>query len=267
VVSRLGKEPGDGGGQAGLCGMVLGMTSVLDPIAIIAREADQLLWSTYDASLEGACANLPSPLMFVPLRDDDPDQAANLRISEQEARFAFVHEVIRHGGLRYCMERPTRERYRQTGRANSRGSFDLGVFTREGAHLANMEFKYGGISSLAKSTLRVSKDIEKLLRDPGPAVHVHLLEAVDNKTIPRILDVIARSGVDVVRRYAVLPKPILIHLTVLRQHFSIQGLFSTDLFQGEVEQAVEALHVDYVVGREAILDHHASGAWHFEFPR
>ena len=54
-------------------------------------------------------------LLFPRYRKDEDCEKAKLRVSEQEARFAFVEALCKGGKFRYSVETPTDKLYRFTG--------------------------------------------------------------------------------------------------------------------------------------------------------
>ena len=73
----------------------------------------------------------------------------------------------------------------------------------------------------------ISKDMEKLVREPISGLWYHLLESASNKTINQLLDVLAKEGR---RHYSDIDSlGLTIHLCILRHQFSIQKHFSVPL--------------------------------------
>ncbi len=198
------------------------------------READQRLWRGYGAAKRGA--GPASGLVFPQKRD------GLVRVSEQEARFAFasVLDAFEPCGdikeVNYAVEVPTRQRYTFEGSGRS-ASTDLAAFvaTSYGAVTLNIEFKAGGYSrGRARSETKVDpigKDIAKLVAEPvGVAVWFHLLQNADSQTVPQVVHVLSEaisSLVDPVglRRYTaetpeVAETRLVVHLCVLEQHLA-----------------------------------------------
>ena len=82
-----------------------------------------------------------------------------LRVSEQEARFAFI-EALCQGPLRYSVEAPTSKLYSFSGKTPRSGQTDLQVHGVSEIGICNVEFK----ASAQKKG--VYKDVQKLLREP-----------------------------------------------------------------------------------------------------
>ena len=86
---------------------------VPDLIRKICANADTRLWeasarSTGVASVSPAVSRLVFPTY-------SGSRAGQLRVSEQEARFAFVEALQQSGSFYYSVETPTREAYQLTG--------------------------------------------------------------------------------------------------------------------------------------------------------
>ena len=112
-----------------------------------------------------------------------------LRVSEQEMRFAFVEELRRlYPEWRYSIETPTQEKYYfkdKTPRVDSEkgksAQFDLTIYEGERI-LANIEFKAHNcpVKDMAKDFLKLTADRKD---DPNIArVFIHLFDAFDTRT-------------------------------------------------------------------------------------
>jgi hypothetical protein len=129
-------------------------------IEVVANHTDTFLWSSYQAAITEEINGLGSRLVF-------PRYATGrIRVSEQEARFLFA-KALENSSLRYSVETPTIELYQQRGLEPSRASLDLTVRDEYGQPLVNCEFKSGGTSLKRKDSMAISKDLEKLVQDPG----------------------------------------------------------------------------------------------------
>lgn len=185
-------------------------------IESVTRRTDSLLWSAYEAAVHGTIPPSGRRLVF-PRRE-----TGALRVSEQEARFFFVH-ALEESSFVYSVETPTKKLYQQKGIGYSRAAFDATVADGEGRNVRNVEFKFGGISPERKNRTTVAKDMEKLLRDPGDGLWFHLLEAVDNSTLTKVLTTLRGELAELLSRYGpeIAEKTLTMHICVLRQGFSI----------------------------------------------
>ena len=145
-----------------------------------------------------------------------------LRVSEQEARFAFVEALCRRS-LRYSIETPTSKRYQFKGNTNKiSAQTDLSVYDMNGkSSICNVEFKAHGAS---KDNPAIKKDVEKLLREPVWGLWFHILKGVNNSTINNLISVITRHICQVQEELDndVEASGLTLHICVLRYGFSLQ---------------------------------------------
>ena len=135
----------------------------------------------------------------------------------------------------------------------------MAIWSRRGKRL-NVELKAGGISPQASSTIRIGKDIEKLLVDPGDGLWVHLLEPVDNGTLGKIASTIAKAARAVAkkRRPAIAGKRIGFHFRVLRHGFSIHKIVPASRL---VEDPSGELGFGYRVSRSSLQGADDRNGW------
>jgi hypothetical protein len=141
-----------------------------------------------------------------------------MRVSEQEARFALVEALCRTSSLKYSVETPTTKNYSFTGKDEVAARIDLTVYNTDGSRICNIEFKAKGFSCERKDLLSVSKDVQKLLREPEPALWFHLLESADRTTVSKLLDVlkncISQTKMDI---HDIDQPEMTVHVCVLKQ--------------------------------------------------
>jgi len=181
------------------------------------------LWAAYQAARHGSVAD-PAPCLVFPGTRRKP------RVSEQEARFFFVR-AVEDMSLRYSVETPTtRAVYKQRGSKPSRASFDVTLRDGQGSPLTHGEFKSGGFGPKLKDKRVISKDVEKLLRDPGDGFWFHLLRSVNNATIKHVFSTLAHSLVNVLQHFRedIEPKWLAVHLCVLQHRFSLHKILRID---------------------------------------
>ena len=200
-------------------------------ISSACRRADSLLWDAYARSTDSQPdASGEGRLVFPQYRD--PDEKKNkrkrdLRVSEQEARFAFV-EALCQGPFRYSVETPTDKPYQFSGEKKLSAQTDLAVHDASGrCRICNIEFKEGGISPSKsdkdKDNFPIYKDIQKLLREPRRGLWFHLLESVNNSTIHNFLSVIAEKVGKVQCEFKDIDTlGLTLHVCVLKHGFSLQ---------------------------------------------
>ena len=171
-----------------------------------------------------------------------------LRISEQEARFAFVGGFSGSGAdslpnaYTFAVENPTYAEYTFTGAGRSAAT-DLSIYgPMSGAcPVANVEFKCGGFSERRSDDSAVRKDLAKLLVERvDAAVWFHLVERTTSLTLSRVVGTLQGAFRDLVRpggleawvkaspttglRPGVFPKQLVVHLCVLDPPVSFEHL-------------------------------------------
>ena len=193
------------------------MNTLHPDISDTCTQADEILWDAYARS----AGNRPDlsgegRLVFPRYRDEE-----KLRVSEQEARFAFV-EALSGGHLKYSVEVPTTKRYSFKGKGSRSASTDLQVH-KANESICNIEFKAQGVSTAAADNSSICKDVQKLLREPVWGLWFHLLKSIDRSSIKNILDVIAEKIGKTERVFNDIEAPgLTIHICVLQPGFSLQ---------------------------------------------
>ena len=215
-------------------------------ISSTCRRADSLLWDAYARSTDSQPdASGEGRLVFPQYRKKDDGTKGDLRVSEQEARFAFV-EALCQGPFRYSVETPTDKLYQFTGKTPLSAQTDLVVHDASGkCRICNVEFKGGRIS---KSRIpSIYKDVEKLLREPRWGLWFHLLENGDPlNTIPNFLEVMAEQIDKVPHKSKDVDAPgLTLHVCVLEPGFSLQKdvPLSPDDISNDIKLLKQHLHV------------------------
>ena len=222
-------------------------------IAATCIRADEVLWAAFaksqQASPYGASVG---KLLFPKYRNND------LRVSEQEARFAFV-EGLYPAPLLYAVEAPTSKKYTFKGDKSLSAQTDLAVYDVTGVRLCNVEFKAKGVSPSAKSHFPIYKDLQKLLREPLWGLWFHLLAAVDNSTINDLLSVMVSEMVAVCRKFSDIKSPgITVHICVLKHDFAIQK----DLFLGhDLKSLQDEVKINLKVTRSKLKSVDDANGW------
>jgi hypothetical protein len=222
----------------------------------VATKADSLLWEAFDAARNDAIPSSGIRMIFPRYAD------GTIRVSEQEARFFFVH-ALEESPFLYSVETPTEKLYKQSGADASRASFDITVRDHGARPIANCEFKFGGISPNRKERKLVAKDLEKLLRDPGDGLWFHLLEAVDNSTLSNILRTIEGELTVLLDEHAmhIQPKTLTVHICILRHGFSIHRDFALHPELLDRTALHEAFSFAYKVTRNELIAYSESQGW------
>lgn len=194
------------------------------------RRTDRLLWEAYKRSVDQSKIPDRCRLLFPKLESKKP------RVSEQEARFAFVEALCTGGRFRYSVETPTRKRYRFKGEKETSAQTDLTVYDlATGCRRCNVEFKEGGWSmkgeesnengdSNKSNVFPIYKDVQKLLRERPWGLWFHLLESINKQTIPNFLKVMWNQVNDVQEEFGkcVEAPGLTVHVCVLKRGFSLQ---------------------------------------------
>lgn len=220
------------------------------------RRTDYMLWEAYLRSQGILFDHGTGRLEFTLTRDD------KLRVSEQEARFAFV-EALCQKAHRYSIEIPTTKTYNFSGRSeNARsGQTDIQARDKNGRGFCNVEFKAKGVSNKANcdAKAKIFKDIQKLMREPVWGLWFHLLEGVNKSTIPKLLEVIGGQIGRVGRCFRDIDSPgLTIHVCVLRQRFSLSKSIPINLNETEL---AEHLYIKYLVSRQKLIEIQDSNGW------
>ena len=227
------------------------MKTLHSDISKACKRADIRLWDAYTRSVGGQPVDSGAGrLVFTQYRDK------GLRVSEQEARFAFV-EGLAQGVLRYSVEAPTSKLYSFSGKTPLSAQTDLQLRDESGSSICNVEFKAKGVSSSAQDNFSIYKDVQKLLREPLWGLWLHLLEGIDNSTIDKFLDVMVRQIVKVQQDFEsdVETPGLSLHICVLRHRFSLHK--DLTLPPGGVIDIVELarqLSVDLHVSRRELRE-------------
>ena len=234
------------------------MKALHSDISDACRLADTILWDAYARSTKSPCVSNAGRLVFPQYRNKNK----SLRVSEQEARFAFV-EALCQGPLGYAVEAPTDKLYTFTGQTSLSAQTDLQVHGVSQIGICNVEFKKGGVTSSAKNLSSIYKDLQKLLREPRWGLWFHLLESIDNSTINNFLDVMAQQIGEVQNDFQDVDTPgLTIHVCVLRHGFSLQKdvPFSPS---GGINNAElnRHLRIALCVSRSELIDVHVLNGW------
>ena len=174
----------------------------------------------------------------------------DLRVSEQEARFAFAEALCRGARFSYSVETPTDKLYQFSGENKESAQTDLTAYDLETkGRLCNVEFKAGGIRPSAKNKDPIYKDVQKLLREPVWGLWFHLLESTDNSTIRDFLGVIGEGVGKVQSEFGneIDTPGFTLHVCVLKHGFSLQKSVPLPI---DTDERKRHLHVDLRVSRK-----------------
>jgi hypothetical protein len=152
----------------------------------ICRATDEALWTSYRFAL--GAADAPWPRVMFPLKGHER------RVSEQEARLAFVAALLAHEDAEpwaFAAEVPTRLSYRFAQRGGSkaqRALTDLALY-RHGHDEPSLavEFKSGGRSGKSEVDESIRRDIAKILAEQPDAVWYHVVRSINTATLEGLL--------------------------------------------------------------------------------
>lgn len=233
------------------------MSDRTDRISELCRQTDLLLWDAYGrARYPERGGPRVGSLVFPEYR------GGSLRVSEQEARFAFVESLAR-GAFRYAVEAPTSKSYQFTGKKGLSAQTDLALYGA-GGRTCNVEFKAKGLRPSERGRFPIYKDLQKLLREPVPGLWFHLLESVDNSTIRGLTKVLADEMSRVEGDFANdLDCPeLILHVCVLHHGFSVEQTIPLPAARSGSRIDWRAhLEFDYKVSRTELLEVRHEGGW------
>ena len=229
-------------------------------ITTICCETDERLWGAYDRSNGGEFhSHFASNLIF-PVYSGERNGA--LRVSEQEARFLFA-ESICNTPYCYSIETPTKKGYQLTGSKSMSAQTDLTLYDHDRRPILNVEFKAKGKSTSARSLFSIEKDIQKLLREPVAGMWFHILEAVDNSTLPKLFNAFSDSISNTTIKFKneIEQNQIIFHFCVLKQHFSLHKHIKIDQGDHPAVSLKNKFSFDYRVNRSEVIDMRTTNGW------
>jgi len=153
----------------------------------LCRRTDEVLWNSYRFAL--GVPDAPWPRVMFPLKGHER------RVSEQEARFAFVAALLADADAEpwaFAAEVPTRLSYRFAQRGSGvkaqRALTDLALYRHAHDEPAlAVEFKSGGRSGKSEMDESIRKDVAKVLAEQPDALWFHVVRSVNNATLQGLL--------------------------------------------------------------------------------
>lgn len=232
----------------------------LNNIDRICYATDDRLWNAYSQSVEEQSDSLYDSNLIFPVYSGRQDDA--IRISEQEARFAFAESISGTSYL-YSVETPTREGYQLTGSKPMSAQTDITLYDRTRQPILNVEFKAKGASTSARSSFSIEKDIQKLLREPVPGMWFHILESIDNHTIRKLFDVIAQCLFDTTNKFQgnIRKTHLIFHCCVLRHRFSLHKCIEIVPERNILENLQGLFKFSYTVNRSGKTEIFGNNGW------
>ena len=208
----------------------------MDKLESLCFKSSEILQKAYCCSIPTDCNDselLKTKLRFPYRRasktaGDGHSKKREIRVSEQESRFAFVEAIMQDDDLQYCVETPTRKTYKFQDKSNN-GSpiedengqsamIDMTLFSN--AEEINIEFKSQSISKQSANHMVIRKDLLKLMAEGKNGLFHHLYKSADSGTISGLLGV-CRFYLDKHLEYTNKEQYILFHIHVLSQGYSV----------------------------------------------
>ena len=227
----------------------------------ICHATDDRLWDAYNGSTGAKSASLGNSRLIFPVYSGSRN--GELRVSEQEARFAFA-ESITATNYFYSIETPTKEGYQLTGSKPMSAQTDLTVYDSHLRPILNVEFKAKGVSTSARSLFTIQKDLQKLLREPISGMWFHILGAVDNATISKLFEAIVKAVSETAAEFQsdIQKKLLIFHFCILRQQFSLSKHIEIDPQKNWQNNFRNQFQFSYTVNRSSLLKIENSHGWH-----
>lgn len=203
------------------------VTEIEKSLVSLCKLTDQMLWECFDASgtanFSSALWGKKSKLRF-PKKDN-----GSLRISEQEPRFLFCKAIEKKTKplLLYSVETPTIHGYKFKGETQRTARSDLSLHF--GGKLekpdVNLEFKSGGFSRNSKRLDNtITKDMQKLLKEPGHGLWFQILESTTRGWMENNLGALEEGLMRAqkkVRKRLLKKKNIIFHMCVINNEVSL----------------------------------------------
>lgn len=200
-----------------------------DSILKIIKQTDEILWDMYQYSDKGSSGKLGAGLIFPFSREKTKKKY--LRVSEQEARFAFASQILGND-LLYSIETPTEERYifkaKEKGAATLTGmsaQTDLTIYTKKKEKILNIEFKNKLVTTKAnfKTRTPIRKDLVKLFYEEIAGLWFHIIENKESN-IDEIFKVFEKEIKENIKVQGkkIKGKSIIFHICILGDKLSIQ---------------------------------------------
>lgn len=153
----------------------------------LCRRTDEVLWGSYRFAMGAPAAPWPR-VMF-------PHKGQVRRVSEQEARFAFVAALLAEQGPEpwaFAAEVPTRLSYRfahrGAGEKAQKALTDLALYRHGHDQPAlAVEFKAGGRSGKSEIDESIRKDVAKVLAEQPDALWFHVVRSANSATLQGLL--------------------------------------------------------------------------------
>jgi len=232
----------------------------LNHIERICQETDDRLWSAYLRSTGDNSDTLYDPRLIFPVYSGRKD--GTIRVSEQEARFVFT-ESLTTTPYYFSIETPTRQGYQLTGKRKMSAQTDLTLYARNRQPVLNVEFKAKGFSASARNLSTIKKDLQKLLREPIAGMWFHILQSVDNSTLPKLFGAITKSLCETIEEFQrdIKKTQLIFHFCILKHHFSLHKHIVITSGNNLLDELNGQFDFSYTVNRSSLIDVHNDNGW------
>lgn len=144
--------------------------------------------------------------LIIPKKADN-----NIRISEQELRFALIACLEIYDFLylnKYSVETPTQYRYSFSGNGSRSAASDISIYSDSGDKVCNIELKAHN-----PQLKTIEKDVEKICRENVIGVWGHLFENQDSGTVKTLFE---EKLIPSLKKLNIIPQqPIFIAVGIL----------------------------------------------------
>jgi hypothetical protein len=246
---------------------------VNDDVLELSKKTDLLLWSSFERATNKEFPDTAISHLVFPTYSTKKDNANEIRVSEQEARFAFVETIVsgNYDDYAYSVETPTSKKYKFTGESEESAQTDLSLYDNNISHfndtpILRIEFKEGGISLDRKDRSDVTKDVEKLLREPDDGLWFHLLKSTYKTTITNLFEVFRTDMLKVYNKYKddIKDKEIIFHICVLRPEFSVCKKFEVNESSFTEAYLKDFFQFDYSVEKGKLIKPESNNGWNIK---
>jgi hypothetical protein len=232
---------------------------VKDDVLALCKKADSNLWGSFNRAIDMARQTAISHQVF-PTYSEKSGGA--IRMSEQEACFAFVEAIIASNYL-FSAETPTKKLYQFSGKSEESARTDLSLYNTTLENVLGIEFKSKGVSLSTSSHPKITKDIQKLLREPCDGLWFHVLKSTYNNTITNLFKVFQSDMLDMYKKYKgdIGDKVIIFHICVLKHGFSVHKMCEVNESSITVPNLKQFFQLEYHVSREELVNTNNKNCW------
>lgn len=233
---------------------------VNDDVLTLCKKTDSLLWSSFESANNMTCHKTAMSHLVFPVYSEGSGSA--IRISEQEARFAFVEAIV-SSDYSFSAETPTRKLYQFSGESETSAQTDLSLYDNNFANILGIEFKSKGFSLNASDHSEITKDIQKLLREQCDGLWFHILESTSNTTITNLFKVFQSDMLDMYNEYKgdIDDKVIIFHICVLKHGFSVHKICEVNENSISLPSLNHFFQFDFHVSREELVNTGSNNGW------